>query len=108
MADEGGVDTLLNHSYRSSTPKSRTNEADELAVADYAAAFPANGQHRTSYELRKQGVSPAEVFVLSGYLMTLRFQKTPESTSGSIWEEYYDFTLFVNATPYKAATFTAF
>src|SRR5471032_3392921 len=29
-------------------------------------------------------------------------------TSGSIWAETYGFTLFVNATPCKAATFTPF
>ena len=33
-----------------------TDEATEQAVVDYAVAFPAHGQHRTSNELRKQGV----------------------------------------------------
>lgn len=32
------------------------DEATEQAVIDYAVAFPAHGQHRTSNELRKQGV----------------------------------------------------
>ncbi|HDI6222877.1 TPA: transposase family protein, partial [Escherichia coli] len=36
--------------------KNRTDEATEQAVVDYAVAFPAHGQHRTSNELRKQGV----------------------------------------------------
>ena len=33
-----------------------TDEATEQAVVDYAVAFPAHGQHRTSNKLRKQGV----------------------------------------------------
>lgn len=33
-----------------------TDEATEQAVVDYAVSFPAHGQHRTSNELRKQGV----------------------------------------------------
>ena len=32
------------------------DEKVEAAVADYALAFPAHGQARTSNELRKQGV----------------------------------------------------
>ncbi|MGW9797082.1 winged helix-turn helix protein [Serratia sp. 121840015-2] len=55
-ADEGGVDALINRSRRAPNLKSRTYEATEQAVFDYAVAFPAHGQHRTSNELRKQGV----------------------------------------------------
>lgn len=56
LADEGGVDALINRSRRAPNLKNRTDEATEQAVIDYAVAFPAHGQHRTSNELRKQGV----------------------------------------------------
>ncbi|BBS82387.1 ISSod13 [Klebsiella quasipneumoniae] len=56
LADEGGVDALLNRSRRAPNLKNRTDEATERAVVDYAVEFPAHGQHRTSNELRKQGV----------------------------------------------------
>lgn len=52
VADEGGVDALINRSRRAPNLKNRT----ELAVVDYAVEFPAHGQHRTSNELCKQGV----------------------------------------------------
>ncbi|HCF8212650.1 TPA: IS481 family transposase, partial [Klebsiella pneumoniae] len=55
-ADEGGVDALINRSRRVPNLKNRTDDATEQAVIDYAIAFPAHGQHRTSNELRKQGV----------------------------------------------------
>ncbi len=56
LADEGGVDALINRSRRAPNLKNRTDDATEQAVVDYAVAFPAHGQHRTSNELRKQGV----------------------------------------------------
>lgn len=56
LADDGGVDALINRSRRAPNLKNRTDEATEQAVVDYAVAFPAHGQHRTSNELRKQGV----------------------------------------------------
>lgn len=56
LADEGGVDALINRSRRAPNLKNRTDEVTERAVVDYAVAFPAYGQHRTSNELRKQGV----------------------------------------------------
>jgi transposase len=56
LADEGGVDALINRSRRAPNLKNRTDDATEQAVTDYAVAFPAHGQHRTSNELRKQGV----------------------------------------------------
>ncbi|HCF8548288.1 TPA: IS481 family transposase, partial [Escherichia coli] len=52
----GGVDALINRSRRVPNLKNRTDDATEQAVIDYAIAFPAHGQHRTSNELRKQGV----------------------------------------------------
>ncbi|MDP1357431.1 IS481 family transposase, partial [Klebsiella pneumoniae] len=33
----------------------RTDDATDQSVIDYAIAFPAHGQHRTSIELRKEG-----------------------------------------------------
>jgi len=56
LAAEGGVDALIKRSRRAPNLKNRTDEATEQAVVDYAVAFPAHGQHRTSNELRKQGV----------------------------------------------------
>ncbi|CAH5764423.1 hypothetical protein AI2994V1_4612 (plasmid) [Escherichia coli] len=50
------MDALINRSRRAPNLKNRTDEATEQAVVDYAVAFPAHGQHRTSNELRKQGV----------------------------------------------------
>lgn len=56
LADEGGVDVLINRSRRDPNIKNRTDDATEQAVVDYAIVFPAHGQHRSSNELRKQGV----------------------------------------------------
>lgn len=56
LADEGGVDALINRSRRAPNLKNRIDDATERAVVDYAVEFPAHGQHRTSNELRKQGV----------------------------------------------------
>ncbi|HEY6528395.1 MAG TPA: IS481 family transposase [Cellvibrionaceae bacterium] len=56
LAQEGGVDALINKSRRAPNHKNRVDDAIEKAVLDYAVAQPAHGQHRTSNELRKQGV----------------------------------------------------
>ncbi|EFC1355769.1 helix-turn-helix domain-containing protein, partial [Escherichia coli] len=56
LADEGGVDALINRTRRTPNLKNRTDDVTERAVVDYAIAYPAHGQHRTSNELRKQGV----------------------------------------------------
>lgn len=47
-----------------------TDEATEQAVVDYAVAFPAHGQHRTSNELRKQDVFISGSGVRSVWLVT--------------------------------------
>lgn len=54
--DEGGVDALFDQTRRKPNFKNRVDEAIESAVKAYAIAYPAHGQHRTSNELRKQGV----------------------------------------------------
>lgn len=54
--DEGGVDALFDQNRRKPNFKNRVDETIESAVKEYAIAFPAHGQHRTSNELRKQGV----------------------------------------------------
>jgi transposase InsO family protein len=54
--DEGGVDALFDQNRRKPNFKNRVDEAIEIAVKEYAVAFPAHGQHRTSNELRKQGI----------------------------------------------------
>ncbi|KHT38968.1 IS481 family transposase [Pectobacterium brasiliense] len=56
LAEQGGVDALINRSRRGPNLKNRTDAATEQAVIDYAVEFPAHGQHRTSNELRKKGI----------------------------------------------------
>lgn len=56
LADEGGVDALINRSRRAPNLRNRADEATEQAVVDYDIAFPAHGQNRTSNDLRKHGV----------------------------------------------------
>ncbi|MDF1930055.1 IS481 family transposase [Legionella pneumophila] len=61
--ESGGIDALFNQNRRKPNIKNRVDESVELAVKEYAIAFPAHGQQRTSNELRKQGifVSPSGV-----------------------------------------------
>lgn len=56
LVEEGGIDSLINKSRRSPNLKNRVDVATEQAVVAYAVDQPAHGQHRTSNELRKQGV----------------------------------------------------
>ncbi|RUS65986.1 hypothetical protein CUZ56_02342 [Saezia sanguinis] len=56
LADQGGVDSLINRSKRVPNLKNRVDDQTEQAVVTYAIDFPAYGQHRTSNELRKQGI----------------------------------------------------
>lgn len=56
LVAEGGVDALIDKSRRAPNLKNRVDETIEKAVIDYAIGYPAHGQHRTSNELRKQGV----------------------------------------------------
>lgn len=56
LVDDGGIDALINKNRRTPNIKNRVDEATEKAVKEYAVAQPAHGQHRTSNELRKQGV----------------------------------------------------
>jgi transposase InsO family protein len=56
LVAEGGVDALIDRSRRSPNLKNRVDETIEHAVKSYAIEFPAHGQHRTSNELRKQGI----------------------------------------------------
>ncbi len=56
LAQEGGVDALIDRSKRKPNVKNRVDDAIEKAVLDYAINQPAHGQHRTSNELRKQGI----------------------------------------------------
>lgn len=56
LVSEGGVDALIDKSRRSPNIKNRVDPAIEDAVKIYAIEFPAHGQHRTSNELRKQGI----------------------------------------------------
>ena len=56
LAAEGGVDALLDKDRRVPNLKNRVEDATEQVVKAYAIEYPAHGQHRTSIELRKQGV----------------------------------------------------
>lgn len=56
LVAEGGVDALINKSRRTPNLKNRVDKATEQAVIDHAIAEPAQGQQRTSNELRKKGV----------------------------------------------------
>lgn len=54
--DEGGIDALFDQNRRKPNFSNRVDEKIENTVTEYAIAFPSHGQHRTSNELRKQGV----------------------------------------------------
>lgn len=54
--EEGGVAALIDKSRRQPNLKNRVDTETEQAVITYAIDYPAHGQHRTSNELRKQGV----------------------------------------------------
>ncbi len=54
LAQDGGVEALIDRSKRKPNVKNRVDEAIEKAVLDYSINQPAHGQHRTSNELRKQ------------------------------------------------------
>jgi hypothetical protein len=56
LVETGGIDSLINKTRRSPNLKNRVDVATEQAVVAYAVDQPAHGQHRTSNELRKQGV----------------------------------------------------
>lgn len=56
LAEEGGIDALVNQNRRVPNMKNRVDESTERAVVEYVIAFPAYGQHWTSNELRKKGV----------------------------------------------------
>lgn len=50
------MDALISRSRRVPDLKNRPDDVTERAIVDYAVAYPAHGQYRTSNELRKQGV----------------------------------------------------
>jgi transposase InsO family protein len=56
LVTEGGVEALIDKSRRSPNLKNRIDSAIEEAVKAYAIDYPAHGQHRTSNELRKNGI----------------------------------------------------
>ncbi|ENV33158.1 IS481 family transposase [Acinetobacter gerneri] len=56
LTESGDMDALINKSKRVPNLKNRVDDHIEKAVIDYAIQYPAYGQHRTSNELRKQGV----------------------------------------------------
>ncbi|MDR6541663.1 transposase InsO family protein [Acinetobacter bereziniae] len=56
LTESGDIDALINKSRRVPNFNNRVDNHIEQAVVDYAIQYPAYGQHRTSNELRKQGV----------------------------------------------------
>ena len=56
LAEDGGIDALIEKSRRVPNIKNRVDEETEQPVIQYAIDYPAHGQVRTSNELRKQGV----------------------------------------------------
>lgn len=56
LTESGDMDALINKSRRVPNLKNRVDDHIEQAVIDYAIQYPAYGQHRTSNELRKQGI----------------------------------------------------
>ncbi|MDH5228895.1 MAG: IS481 family transposase [Gammaproteobacteria bacterium] len=56
LVEDGGIDALVDKNRRVPNHKNRVDEVVEQAVITYAIEQPAHGQHRTSNELRKQGV----------------------------------------------------
>ena len=56
LVTEGGVEALIDKSRRSPNLKNRIDPAIEETVKVYAIDYPAHGQHRTSNELRKNGI----------------------------------------------------
>ena len=56
LTESGDMDALINKSRRVPNFKNRVDDHIEQAVIDYAIQYPAYGQHRTSNELRKQGI----------------------------------------------------
>lgn len=72
LADEGGVDALINRSRRAPNLQNRIDDATERAVVDYAVEFPAHGQHRCA---NRAFLSPVAVSVPFGYVITLKTSK---------------------------------
>lgn len=56
LVKTGNVDSLINKSRRTPNLKNRVDDAIEQAVIAFATQYPAYGQHRTSNELRKNGI----------------------------------------------------
>lgn len=54
--EDGGIESLFDQTRRKPNLKNRVDEPTEQAIIAYAINFPAHGQHRTSNELRKQGI----------------------------------------------------
>lgn len=56
LVKDGGLDSLIDKSRRTSNVKNRVDPETEQAVIESAIEYPAWGQQRTSNELRKKGV----------------------------------------------------
>ena len=85
LAENGGVDVLINKTRRSPNSNNRVDEATEQAVVKYATDQPAHQQHRTSNELHKQGVFVSSSGVRSIWLRhNLEKKKHDDEACGEI------------------------
>ena len=94
LVEEGGVDALINKSRRSPNVKNRVDAATEQAVVAYAIDQPAHGQHRTSNELRKQGI-----FISGSGVRSVWYQQTFVDT----YSKVAFCKLYTTKTPITAA-----
>jgi len=65
LIESGDMDALINKSKRVPNLKNRVDDHIEQAVIDYAIQYPAYVQHRTSNELRKQGIFVSGIYAKS-------------------------------------------
>lgn len=91
LAEEGGIDALVNQNRRVPNLKNRADEATERAVVEYAVEFPAHGQHRTSNELRKKGV-----FISGSGVRSIWQRHDLENCSGQVKPHTFFSVIFSN------------
>ena len=75
--DAGGVEALLEVSRKKPNLKNRVEEVTELAVLDFAIAFPAHGQVRASNELRIPATSETKTHFTSALRVSVVFISKP-------------------------------
>lgn len=89
LAEEGGVDALINQNRRVPNFRNRVDRELEQAVVEYAVEQPAHGQVRVSNELRKRGVFVSASGVRSIWLRNdlENFKKRLKALEAKVAEE---------------------